>query len=77
MLGYEASAERGAEPVPQPGEMVEVRWFSVDQVQEAARRADGQGVTGSAVTGLQLPGEVSIARMLIDAWVARGGRRGV
>ena len=77
MLGYEASAERDrtTEPVPQPGEMVEVRWFSVEQVREAARRSDGSGVAGGPVDGLQLPGEVSIARMLIDAWVARGGRR--
>jgi NAD+ diphosphatase len=65
MLGYEASAERSEgladPPTPQPGEMVEVRWFSLEEI----RAADG----------LQLPGEVSIARVLIDAWVARGGRR--
>jgi NAD+ diphosphatase len=78
MLGYEASAQRAEpshQPVPQPGEMVEVRWFSLDEVRDAARRSDGRGVTGAPATGLQLPGEVSIARMLIDAWVARGGRR--
>ena len=78
MLGYEAStapSEKLVDPVPQPGEMVEVRWFSLEQVREAAGSADGQGVIGEAVAGLQLPGEVSIARMLIDAWVARGGRR--
>jgi NAD+ diphosphatase len=64
MLGYEASAERSsalAHPTPQPGEMVEVRWFSLEEIR--------------AGDGLQLPGEVSIARVLIDAWVARGGRR--
>lgn len=78
MLGYEASAERRHgqdDPVPQPGEMVEVRWFNLEQIREAARASDGQGVTGPAVADLQLPGEVSIARMLIDAWVTRGGRR--
>jgi NAD+ diphosphatase len=78
MLGYEASAERGegdAGPVPQPGEMVEVRWFSLEQIRDAARASDGQGVAGAAAAELQLPGEVSIARILIDAWVARGGRR--
>lgn len=77
MLGFEASGERSSnqDPVPQPGEMVEVRWFSLEQVREAARHSDGQGVAGDAAGGLQLPGEVSIARMLIDAWVARGGRR--
>jgi NAD+ diphosphatase len=65
MLGYEASSP-GGEPVPQPGEMVEVRWFSLDQIVAAQQGAGA---------GLSLPGEVSIARMLIDAWVARGGRR--
>lgn len=75
MLGYEAGADRAsgdADPIPQPGEMVEVRWFSHEQVREAARAGDG---TDGGAAGLQLPGEVSIARMLIDAWVARGGRR--
>lgn len=78
MLGYEASARRTAldgEPVPQEGEMAEVRWFSLDEVREAAPRSDRDGTAGRADGGLQLPGEVSIARVLIDAWVARGGRR--
>ncbi len=77
MLGYEASADRGGagDPVPQPGEMVEVRWFSLEEVREAASLHDADGVTGAPARGLRLPGEVSIARMLIDAWVARGGRR--
>jgi NAD+ diphosphatase len=78
MLGYEASAERGegqAAPTPQPGEMVEVRWFSLEQIRAAARSSDGLGVAGGAVAELALPGRVSIARVLIDAWVARGGRR--
>ena len=50
MLGYEASAERdqATEPVPQPGEMVEVRWFSIEQVREAARLSDGHGVSGGS-----------------------------
>ncbi len=64
MLGYEASSE-GGEPVPQPGEMLDVRWCSLDEV-TAAQRGAGD---------LLLPGGVSIARLLIDAWVARGGRR--
>jgi NAD+ diphosphatase len=65
MLGYEASSP-GGEPVPQPGEMVEVRWFSLAEIVAAQQGSDGD---------LRLPGEVSIARLLIDAWVARGGRR--
>ena len=64
MFGFEAGAD-GGQPVPQPGEMVEVRWF------DAAEIAGAQRGTGE----LKLPGEVSIARILIDAWIARGGRR--
>jgi NAD+ diphosphatase len=64
MLGYEASSP-GGEPVPQPGEMVEVRWFSLAEIVAAQQ----------GVGALLLPGGVSIARLLIDAWVARGGRR--
>ncbi|MGH2862367.1 MAG: NAD(+) diphosphatase [Solirubrobacteraceae bacterium] len=78
MLGYEASSQRNAadaDPVPQEREMVEVRWFSLGQVREAAGRAHPDGSAGQGDCGLQLPGEVSIARILIDAWVARGGRR--
>ncbi|HWD70789.1 MAG TPA: NAD(+) diphosphatase [Solirubrobacteraceae bacterium] len=78
MLGYEASADRPAiddAPVPQEGEMVEVAWFSLDEVREAAARSHADGSVDRGNGGLQLPGEVSIARMLIDAWVARGGRR--
>jgi NAD+ diphosphatase len=69
MLGFEASAE-GGEPVPQPGEMADTRWFTLEEIKQAQRGEDGpDGVT------LKLPGEVSIARTLIDAWVKRGGRR--
>lgn len=64
MLGYEASAAGGA-PVPQAGEMAEVRWFTLDEVRSAQHGA----------SDWRLPGEVSIARELIDGWVARGGRR--
>ena len=78
MLGYEASAKPNkglAGPTPQPSEMVEVRWFSLDEIREAASRSDPDGSDGRGEGGLRLPGKVSIARMLIDAWVARGGRR--
>lgn len=78
MLGYEASAERTAvdeAPVPQEGEMVEVRWFSLEEVRAAAGLSHPDGTGDRGEGGLRLPGEVSIARMLIDAWIARGGRR--
>jgi NAD+ diphosphatase len=74
MLGYEARAEH-SDPTPQPGEMVEAGWFSLEQIREAAALADSGALADGASGGLRLPGEVSIARVLIDAWVARGGRR--
>ena len=64
MLGFEATAE-GGNPVPEVGEMLEVRWVTRDEV--VAAQED--------VEGIRLPGEVSIARVLIDAWVMRNGRR--
>jgi NAD+ diphosphatase len=69
MLGFEASAD-GGEPVPQAGEMADTRWFTLEEIMEAQRTADQPGDAR-----LRLPGEVSIARSLIDGWVARGGRR--
>lgn len=61
MLGYEALAE-GGEPVPEASEMLEVMWVTRAQL-EAAQRGEGT---------MRLPGRVSIARELIDTWVARG-----
>jgi NAD+ diphosphatase len=63
MLGYEAIAD-GGDPVSQLNEMLDVRWFTAAEI-TAAQHGAGE---------LKLPGSVSIARMLIDAWVARGGR---
>jgi NAD+ diphosphatase len=76
MLGFEATGDHG-EPVPQVGEMAEVRWFTLDEVAAAQQAGDwssGRGESNGAASSLRLPGEVSIARALIDSWVARGGR---
>jgi NAD+ diphosphatase len=71
MLGFTAMCDGDAEPHPADGELDDVRWFTREEVRGAATwggRGDGQG-------GLQLPGEVSIARHLIDAWLAGDERR--
>jgi NAD+ diphosphatase len=61
MLGFHAEAD-GGEPEPGgDGELSDVRWFARDEV---IAMQNGQ-------SPLQLPGEVSIARLLIDRWVAR------
>jgi NAD+ diphosphatase len=59
MLGFSAVAARG-EPAPGDNELAEVRWFERDEVALAAR-GDGP---------LMLAPPYSIARRLIDAWLA-------
>lgn len=60
MLGFRASLAAGADPealCPDPTEISELRWFSRDELRDPS--AD-----------LKLPGKLSIARTLIDLWVA-------
>ena len=59
MLGFSALAARG-EPEPADDELAEVRWFERDELRQAAR---GEGP-------LKLAPPYSIARRLIDAWLA-------
>jgi NADH pyrophosphatase NudC (nudix superfamily) len=59
MLGFSALAER-QDPRPGDDELAEVRWFDRAEVERAAR---GEGA-------LLLAPPYSIARRLIDAWLA-------
>ena len=59
MLGFSALAERG-DPSPGDDELAEVRWFERSEI-EAAARGEGE---------LMLAPRYSIARSLIDAWLA-------
>jgi NAD+ diphosphatase len=59
MLGFSALAAAG-DPAPGDDELAEVRWFERDEVEVAAR---GEGE-------LALSPRYSIARRLIDAWLA-------
>ena len=61
MLGFHAESG-GGEPAPRDGELDDVRWFSLADVRRAGRDEDAE---------LKLPPPVSIARLLIDGWVAR------
>src|SRR5262249_53764437 len=61
MLGFEAGAA-GGDPVAVDGELEEVAWFGFEDVR-AGEREDNPA--------LRLPPPVSIARFLIDRWVAR------
>jgi NAD+ diphosphatase len=59
MIGFEAQGE--GEPQPRDGELTVARWFTRDEVRQA--QADKGPI--------HLPDTVSIARWLIDGWVAR------
>ena len=62
MLGYLAGLAQGQDPAalsPDPTEIAELRWFSRDELQRPAQ-------------GLKLPREGSIARWIIDLWIAQG-----
>jgi NAD+ diphosphatase len=64
MLGFAALSD-GGEPQARDGELEDVRWFSHDELR-AARDGDNPD--------LKLPPPISIARFLIDRWMAaRGG----
>ena len=66
MLGFHALAD-GIEPHPDDDELADVRWFSAAEVEEAA----------SERGPVFLPPRYSIARRLIDGWLAsRSGRSG-
>jgi NAD+ diphosphatase len=60
MLGFDAQSD-GGEPKARDGELEEVHWFSLQAVRDAMRGRNPE---------LQLPPPVSVARILIDRWVA-------
>jgi NAD+ diphosphatase len=66
MLGFCAQSD-GGEPRAQDGELERVRWFSRDEVQAAIDGTNRE---------FRLPPGISIARFLIDRWLARGSVRG-
>ncbi|MCA0378094.1 MAG: NAD(+) diphosphatase [Actinobacteria bacterium] len=62
MLGYRASLAAGADPealCPDPTEISELRWFTRAELRHPSPE-------------LKLPGTLSIARALINLWVAEG-----
>jgi NAD+ diphosphatase len=60
MLGFHAESD-GGEPRPTDGELDEVHWHDFDAVVGATRGED---------VGFLLPPGVSVARFLIDRWIA-------
>jgi NAD+ diphosphatase len=65
MLGFEAQSD-GGEPHASDGELDDVQWFTRDEVIDGMNGRHAQ---------LLLPPSISIARFLIERWVARTGAR--
>ena len=63
MLGFRARCDGASVPRPVDGELEDARWFTRAELREAA-------TWGARSSGLQLPGSVSIASMLITGWLA-------
>lgn len=66
MVGFRARLAPGTDPEslsPDVEEISELRWFTRDEIRDPA-------------PGLRLPMPMSIARWMIDMWVAEGDRRG-
>lgn len=79
MIAFAARAPRGADLRPRPGEIDDARWFSrADLRALLADRAAGDGWTAGPagdepstgpIAGITLPGPVSIARRMVEAFV--------
>lgn len=63
MLGFRARCDGDAVPRAADGELEEARWFTRDELRDAA-------TWGARGGGVQLPGSVSIASLLITGWLA-------
>lgn len=80
MLGFSALADPEQPLVFTDGEIAEARWFTRDEVRAAlaagswpARPGAGIDPDPAAGTQLLLPGAVSIARTIVESWVAADG----
>jgi NAD+ diphosphatase len=67
MVGFQAVADADAPLRPAEGEIAEAMWVTRDEVRAALRAGDWAGAEGSR---LLLPGAVSIARAMLEAWAA-------
>jgi NAD+ diphosphatase len=65
MVGFQAVADAGAPLRPAEGEIAEAMWVTRDELRAALHAGDWAGAEGSR---LLLPGAVSIARAMLEAW---------
>jgi NAD+ diphosphatase len=64
MVGFQAVADADAPLRPAEGEIAEARWVTRAELREALADGDWAGAEGV----LRLPGRVSIARAMLEAW---------
>jgi NAD+ diphosphatase len=67
MVGFRAVADADAPLRPAEGEIAEAMWVTRAEVRQALAAGDWAGAEGSP---LLLPGGVSIARAMLEAWAA-------
>ena len=65
MVGFQALADADAPLLPAEGEIAEARWVTRAELRDALDAGDWAGEGG-----LRLPGRVSIARSMLEAWAA-------
>jgi NAD+ diphosphatase len=66
MVGFQAVADADTPLRPAEGEIAEAMWVSRTELREALAAGDWAGAEGV----LRLPGRVSIARAMLEAWAA-------
>lgn len=71
MLGFAARADRDAELALAEAEIEAARWYSRAEVRAAFARAEDPRADVS--TELRLPGNASIARVMLEAWADASG----
>ena len=67
MCGFQALADPDTPRRPADGEIAEARWSTRAEIRQAMDAGDWGGADGSP---LLLPGNVSIARAMLEAWAA-------
>jgi NAD+ diphosphatase len=68
MVGFQAVADADAALHPAQGEIAEAMWVTRTELRAALAAGDWAGAEGV----LRLPGAVSIARAMLEAWAAAG-----
>nr|WP_211176891.1 NAD(+) diphosphatase [Pseudonocardia acidicola] len=72
MLGFEAIADPSVPLRPADGEIAEAFWVSRAELRAALERGDWAGRGGPGERLVLLPGKVSIARSMLEAWAEAG-----